>query len=128
MHLINGSIIGAFLIWSSIMKNTFSDFIANYRNGLIDEILTRELKEVTTAVENMSKLGTLNLSISLKPAGKGKMDVVVTYKSKPPITNAIDSKMFVDKDNRLVATDPNQPTLDLRLVKPDEPKQALKSF
>lgn len=100
----------------------FSDFIANYRGGIFDDILSKELVSVTEAVQNVSRKGELHISIALKPAGAYKMDIVATYKSKPPVNNNIDGMMFVDDDKQLVADDPHQPDLPLSLAKIDTKK------
>ena len=106
----------------------FSEFIANYRGGMLDDILSKEIIKITEAVQNVSRKGALNISIQLKPAGSNKMDIVATYNSKPPINNNIDGMMFVDDKKQLVADDPHQPSLQLTLATVDKPKQNLKAI
>lgn len=107
----------------------FSEFLANYNNGALDDLLGKKLAEVAEAVQNMSKKGTLTLTIGLKPEGIHKMNMDVSFSAKPPVNNSIPGIMFIDENKNLVANDPNQPPLEgLALVKAEEQKPALKAI
>lgn len=103
----------------------FSKFLGEYQGGILDDTLGKELAKLTEAVSKQGKKGTMSLNITLKPAGNGKMDLSITYASKPPIDNTVSGLMFVDDDNNLVPTDPNQLVLPgLSVVKKlDTPEQ-----
>jgi len=106
----------------------FSEFIANYNGGHLDEILGRELQSVIEAIDYHGRKGTLNLALALKPSGAAKMDIVATYAAKPPIDNTVAGMMFVDKHKNLVADDPYQQKLELTLATPSTPKTILKTI
>lgn len=103
----------------------FSKFLGEYQGGILDDTLGKELAKLTEAVSKQGKKGTMSLNIILKPAGNGKMDLSITYAAKPPIDNTVSGLMFVDDDNNLVPTDPNQLALPgLSVVKKlDTPEQ-----
>lgn len=106
----------------------FSKFLEEYQGGILDDTLGKELAKLTEAVGKQGKKGTMSLSLILKPAGNGKMDLSISYAAKPPIDNTVSGLMFVDDENNLVAADPNQPTLPgLAVVKKlDTPEQKRK--
>lgn len=106
----------------------FSEFIASYNGGHLDEILGRELQSVTEAIEYLGRKGSLNLSLALKPSGTAKMDILATYSAKPPVNNTVSGMMFVDKTKNLVPDDPYQQKLDLTLTTPSTPKTILKAM
>ncbi len=102
----------------------FSKFLGEYQGGILDDTLGKELAKLTEAVSKQGKKGTMNLNITLKPAGNGKMDLSITYAAKPPIDNTVSGLMFVDDDNNLVPKDPNQPLLTgMRIVSTQEEQQ-----
>ena len=102
------------------MQN-FSKFLGDYEGGFLDKQLGRELEKIVTAVGKQGKKGSLSVMLELKPSGNGKLDLVVSYNAKPPVDNTVKGKMWVDKENNLVAADPDQPILNnLTLVKPVE--------
>ena len=102
----------------------FSKFLEEYQGGILDDTLGKELAKLTEAVGKQGKKGTMSLSLILKPAGNGKMDLSISYAAKPPIDNTVSGLMFVDDDNNLVATDPNQPVLTgMRIVTSQEEQQ-----
>lgn len=102
----------------------FSKFLGEYQGGILDDTLGKELAKLTEAVSKQGKKGTMSLNIILKPAGNGKMDLSITYAAKPPIDNTVSGLMFVDDDNNLVPTDPNQPLLTgMRIVSTQEEQQ-----
>lgn len=108
----------------------FSKFLEEYQGGILDDTLGKELAKLTEAVGKQGKKGTMSLSLILKPAGNGKMDLSISYASKPPIDNTVSGLMFVDDDNNLVAADPNQPVLTgMRIVtsqeEPQQPREAI---
>lgn len=103
-------------------ETSFADLLANYQGGILDMTLGRELKSLTQAVEKQGKKGTMAINIELKPAGNGKMELVFSYNSKPPVDNISKGMMYIDDDKNLVATDPEQQSLPLRVIGVEEQK------
>lgn len=102
----------------------FSQLLADYQGGLLDSQLGRELEKVVAAVNKQGKKGSISLSLEIKPAGNGKVDLVANYVAKPPVDNTVKGLMWVDKNNNLVPRDPDQPDLPgIRIVSTEEPKQ-----
>ena len=100
----------------------FSDFIANYQGGKLDEILGSKIAEVVAAVENMRKKGSIALSLDIKPAEAGTMSVTASYAAKPPVNSSLTGTMFVGKNNELLACHPDQRTLELIAPAPVQEK------
>lgn len=86
----------------------FSEFIKNYRNGVLDERLTLDLKKVVTACKQHSKMGQLKLIISLKPKSIGEMEVSIKHEKKIPERDTFDNIMFTDNKGDLFEDDPQQ--------------------
>lgn len=107
---------------SKTKETIFTDFLANYQGGILDATLGRELTGLVQAVEKQGKKGSMSISLELKPAGNGKMDLTVTYNAKPPVDNTSKGMMYIDDDKNLVATDPAQQTLPLRVIGAEEQK------
>lgn len=101
-------------------NNNFSNFLSDYQGGILDNTLGRELVKLVEAVNKHGKKGALSIGLDIKPNGVGKMELSITYNSKPPVDNTVKGLMFVDHQNNLVATDPAQQELKLQICKTQE--------
>lgn len=106
----------------------FSEFIKNYRDGLLDQQLGEKINEVVEAVEKIGRKGTLDLKIELKRSGGGQMSVTMTTVAKPPINNTVSGDMFVDKNYNLQTMDPCQQALELKIVEAKTPERKLQAM
>lgn len=89
----------------------FTDTLGEVENGALLEDLTKKLQELTRAVIDTGKPGTIKVSLTLDRAGRrsvsidGKIDVKIPEHTRPSST------FFLDEQGTLLRNDPNQPAL-----------------
>jgi hypothetical protein len=104
----------------------FLDFLREHRSGSTHDSLSDKLQELVAAVVEEGKGGTLTLTISVKPLGKGDgLEVGADVKIKTPKAPAGVSIFFPSPENNLVRQDPRQQTMELREVGPASAARAL---
>lgn len=104
----------------------FMDFLREHRGGSTHDELSDCLQELVAAVTEEGKLGTLILTLSVKPLGKGDgLEVGADVKIKPPKAKVGVSIFFASPENNLVRQDPRQTTMELREVGPASVARAL---
>jgi hypothetical protein len=91
----------------------FIAFVAALDKGRTATELGQKLQELTAAVENTGRGGTLTLKVTVKPAGtrttkSGAMLVADEITLKAPKMPRDESIFFSDADHNLVRNDPNQ--------------------
>lgn len=91
----------------------FLAFVAALDKGRTATELGQKLQELTAAVENAGRGGTLTLKITVKPAGSrvtadGAMLVADEITLKAPKLPRDESIFFSDADHNLIRTNPNQ--------------------
>lgn len=97
----------------------FPDFLREHRNGHTHDELSDALQALVADVNEQGKSGSLTLTITVKPVGKGDgLEVGVDIKSKPPKAAAGVSIFFPTPENNLVRQDPRQQAMELREVGP----------
>ena len=84
--------------------------------GLIEE-LGDALLEVASAAYNLTKKGEITLSLKFAPNGARRMGITAAIKKKVPQEERADTTLFVTPDGQLLAHDPDQQRMDLRVVK-----------
>jgi len=99
----------------------FTDVLRETRNGALVDELSAQLTELTKAVVETGKKGTLNLTLSIAPAKGGAYVVTDEVKLKAPEHDKEATLFFVSNQGDLLRNDPNQITLGLRAV--DEPEE-----
>jgi hypothetical protein len=90
-----------------------------HKFGLALTELSGAIKNVTASVQETGKVGTVTLTMSIKPASKGSIGTLVLetkVKSKCPEAEAPASIFYADSDYNLVREDPNQIVMELRNV------------
>lgn len=94
-------------------QRPFGAFLHELAKGRTHDELSRALRELTSAVKDTRRPGSLTLRIDIKPH---KNDTAVTVSDKVtvkiPDFERLDSIFFVD-DGNLVRNDPHQQTFDL---------------
>lgn len=101
----------------------FAAWLQEQRDGLLHSELSDALAEVSAAVIDLNKAGSLELKLKINPAGKGQAAVFVTdeVKAKPP-QDRQSMMFFSDGHGNLSRRDPNQTALPLKDVSRPEPK------
>lgn len=91
----------------------FSEFVAAHRRGELDLELAAALAEVTTAVHDLGKPGTVTLKIAVKPGGgRGRtVQVVDAVTVKAPEADREVAVFFVDGAGNLRRDDPYNESL-----------------
>lgn len=107
----------------------FFDTARDIRRGQFLEDAADELHKVVAAVEETGKAAKLTIEITIKPASKMQGAVIISdrIKAKLPEMPAGDTILFVTPDNNLVATDPRQKPLDLKVADKNAPTANLKT-
>lgn len=104
----------------------FYDFLREHRNGRTHDDLAGALNELTAAVVEENKSGSLTITIKIKPAGNsGALEVAVDHKIKAPVSPPGVSIFFPTPENNLVRTDPKQMTMELREIAPASPHRGI---
>lgn len=104
----------------------FMDFLREHRGGSTHDDLSEKLQELVAAVTEEGKSGTLTLTISVKPLGKGDgLEVGADVKIKPPVPKVGVSIFFASPENNLVRQDPRQQAMELREVGPASAARSL---
>lgn len=98
-------------------RKLFAAWLQEQREGLLHGELTDALAEVSAAVIDLNKGGTVELKLKINPAGKGQRAVFVTdeVKAKPPVDKP-SMMFFADGEGNLSRRDPNQTALPLKDV------------
>jgi hypothetical protein len=84
--------------------------------GLVEE-LAKALLEVAKESYRLTKKGKITLTLDFKPNGARRMGIVAGITKKVPQEERADSTLFVSDDGQLLAHDPAQQRMDLKVVK-----------
>ncbi|MDB5458121.1 MAG: hypothetical protein JWP92_3706 [Caulobacter sp.] len=96
----------------------FTILLGQIRKGRVVEELTERLSEVTAAVKETGKAGTLTLKLKISPR-KGdsyQVTMAASVESKIPRDDLPEGVFFITEDGGLVRNDPNQKELALAPV------------
>lgn len=102
----------------------FLEVLGDHRSGDLIPELDNRLTEVLSAVRGTGKEGKLMLTLTIKPAGRLKVETVLIedkVDTKIPELPKGGSIFFATDDNELHLRDPRQETLDLRDVNSERP-------
>jgi hypothetical protein len=83
--------------------------------GLLEE-LNDKLAKVVAKCMTLGKKGTISLTIAFKPEGSKKMEVAAKVDAKPPKNDIPSTYLFATDRGQLLAQDPDQRELDLRII------------
>lgn len=75
------------------------------------------LQEAAAAAYNLTKKAEVTIKIKFTPGGARKMDVSASVSAKIPKEERSSTMLFVTPDGQLLAHDPDQQRLDLRVIK-----------
>lgn len=104
---------------STTHKTPFSQQLAHFSKGCLDEELTEEMADVVKAVRETGKAGTITLTLKvqkLNARDENAVQITPSVKSKKPELAPYTTVMFSTGDGDLLRDDPNQRKLDLQEV------------
>jgi hypothetical protein len=102
---------------------SFNATVQNIRDGELLSHLTDELDEVVRAVMEHGKVGTISLSLKIKPNGEGAVTITPTVNSSPPKGTLGDALFFVS-DAGLVRQNPRQRDIEDELQRKRDEREA----
>lgn len=105
----------------------FAAFLQEQRGGLTHSELSDALAEVTAAVLETGKAGSVTVTLKIKPAGKGDASMVFvtdTVATKVPRADRAETLFFADSAGNLARKDPRQTELPLRVAGARGPGEA----
>lgn len=97
----------------------FAATLQEIAKGAVHADVSEKLRQLTSAVTETGKKGTLQVTLTVAPIKPGNTsNLVVTAASvlKAPVGDIPSAVFFVDGDSNLTRYDPNQPTLPLRVA------------
>ena len=110
------------------MARQFTDVIGDLAGGEIASELTAALADVVAAVNETRKVGSLTLSIKVRPNSDSTVMVTTDIKAKAPEPPRGDTLFFTTTDGSLRRDDPKQRDLPLREVaEPDGEAKEVKN-
>lgn len=90
------------------------------RYGTLDEELGQKLTELVKKCEDTQRVGSLTLSLKIKPAKAGRIEILDDIKVTMPKEEHGTSIMFVLPSGKLTRTDPRQMEIEgLKTIDPD---------
>jgi hypothetical protein len=101
---------------ANIPGKPFTDTLGELDNGTLHNDLTEAVYNIMAAVMETRKKGSLKLSISFTPTGRGTVEVAADFDASIPEHDRASTTFFVGKDLSLQRRDPNQPDLPLQAV------------
>lgn len=94
-------------------KKSFNDTLVSLRYGTLHDELTDALNKLTDDVTRTGKMGSLTLSIKLKPTNNsGQIEVIDDMKIAAPKETKGTTIMFATPENNLTREDPKQLSLE----------------
>lgn len=89
----------------------FTDFLDEFRRGLLRDEVSRELHALIGDVIAVDKGGSLTLTLKVAPIGGMQIEVTGEVSSKRPKAAAPKSLFYVDRDGNPTRHDPTQTQL-----------------
>lgn len=103
----------------------FAAFLRDHRKGLTHTELGERMAELTQAVTETGKVGTLSITFKVKPLQDGIVTVTDAITSKLPQLERDASMFFTDEAGNLLRNDPRQMEIgDLREAPGPQAKEA----
>jgi hypothetical protein len=99
----------------------FAAFLNEQRHGALHGEISTALADVVHAVLEHDKQGSLTLTIKVKPAGDGAVQVIDHVQIKAPEGDRPAALFFADDHGNLSRNNPHQPELPLREIPTDQP-------
>ncbi|HWL29594.1 MAG TPA: hypothetical protein VNQ97_11875 [Burkholderiaceae bacterium] len=87
---------------------SISETLKALRYGTLDEELGEKLHELVRRVDNTQRVGSIALTLKIKPGGPGRIEITDEIKVTMPKEQKGSSIMFVMPSGNLARTDPRQ--------------------
>lgn len=101
-------------------KRTFVQTLDTLRAGELTDELNVTLRELVKAVDESEKVGSITITLKLKPTKSGAIEIYDDIKCKMPQADKTSTMMFPTVEGNLQRNDPAQGELDgLRSVEAD---------
>ena len=107
-----------------------TDTLRHIGGGVFIDTASDKLAELVAAVDTSGKAGRIDLTISVKKATRGgAMHITGKVKLTKPAEEPMEAMLFATPEGNLVAEDPHQQKLDLKVAPgaTDVPATALKT-
>ena len=102
-------------------KRTFAQTLSTLRSGELTDELDVTMRELVKAVDESGKVGTITLTLKLKPTKSGAIELADDIKCKMPQSDKVTTILFPTVEGNLQRNDPAQGELDgLRSVGEDD--------
>lgn len=94
-----------------------TDTLRHIGGGIFIDTASDKLAELVSAVDTTGKAGKLTLDVTVKKATRGGA-MIVTGKVRltKPAEEPMETMLFATPEGNLVTEDPNQKTLDLKVI------------
>ncbi len=97
-----------------------TDTLRHIGGGVFLDTASDQLAELVSAVDSTGKAGRLDLTITVKKASRGgAMLLVGKVQMRKPPAEPLEAILFATPEGNLLADDPHQKNLDLRVVPQD---------
>lgn len=94
-----------------------TDTLRHIGGGVFIDMASDKLAELVAAVDSSGKSGKLTLDVSVKKATRGgAMIITGKVKMTKPAEEPLEAMLFATPEGNLVADDPNQKSLDLKII------------
>jgi hypothetical protein len=94
-----------------------ADTLRHIGGGVFIDMASDKMNELVTAVAERGKSGKLTLEITVKKASRGgAMNVTGKVTVKKPAEELMEALLFATPEGNLVADDPHQHKLDLKIA------------
>ena len=98
------------------MALIFTDVLAQLSSGQVVDDLNESVAEVTKAVEESGKAGSLTLKIAIAPNGESMVTFEATVTTKTPKASLGKTLFYTDAEGGVHRRDPRQCEMPLRSV------------
>jgi len=94
-----------------------TDTLRHIGGGVFIDTASDKLSELVSAVESSGKSGKIDLTVTVKKATRGgAMHITGKVKLTKPAEEPFEALLFATPDGNLVADDPHQQKLDLKVA------------
>lgn len=94
-----------------------TDTLRHIGGGVFIDLASDKMNELVTAVSESGKAGKLTLEVSVKKATRGgAMHITGKLSLKKPAEEPMEAMLFATPEGNLVADDPKQTKLDLKVA------------
>ena len=99
------------------MIRPITDTLRHIGGGIFIDTASDKLAELVAAVDTTGKSGSIDLKVKVKKATRGgAMHITGTIKLNKPAEEPMEAMLFSTPEGNLVADDPHQQKLDLKVA------------